>query len=220
MWPSVPTLIYNVPTLGHINWQKVTNMQDAEARTLIQEFNLVQKALAAIARELAGVRLHQSHTQEILTATRRELAEARVLLKQYEQDKDSAPQGVTRLVTTRPYNPPKGKVFEKSSPRVFINQHEVIGGKIEHIVRARDLKGNLIELPCSYDQAHKFISMEEINRRRYWRGKRDDYSAMLDLCLQCGLAERHKRGYRWAERYTPLARVEWVAQFRPPNRTR
>ena len=82
------------------------------------------------------------------------------------------------------------------------------------------MKGNLIELPCSYDQAHKFISMEQINRRRCWRGARNDYSAMLALCLQCGLVEHHKRGYRWVERYTPLARVEWVTQFRPPNRTR
>ena len=107
-------------------------MQDTEARTLIQEFNLVQKSLAAIARELAGVRMYQNHTQEILTATRRELAEARVLLKQREEDEERVPPSVTRLISTKPYFPPKEKTFEKSTPRIFISQHEVIGGKIEH----------------------------------------------------------------------------------------
>jgi len=201
-------------------------MQEADARVIIQELNTTQKALMRLMRELEGIKANGQHTQALINATRAEVAEARALFKNAEAKARGEESPFGRILQTITYRPPTPRtVFSKDAPaekkpRVFINNKEVEGGKISHVVRAKDASGYIMQLPCNYDQAHKFLSMEAPNRRKHWRGKRTIYSAMLDLCLRVGFVERKGRGYTWAERFDVWRRLEWLSQFKPPHRVR
>ena len=201
-------------------------MQDSDARIILDEVASTRRALIKVMRELESIKANGKHAEALITATRAEVAEARAIFRNAEAHAKGEESPITRLIQTVGYRHPKPstQTFSKDAPgkpRVFINNKEVTGGRIEHVTRAKDvITGALIELPCGYDQAHKFLSMETPNRRKHWRGNRVLYGAMLALALRIGFIEQRGRAYVWAEKFDLWARLEWLGQFRPPGRVR
>ena len=202
-------------------------MQDADARVIIRELTSTQRALFKLMRELETIKADGRHAAEIMNATRAEVAEARALFRNSEARARGEEAPITRLLHTIAYRhpEPRTQTFSKDAPaskgpRVFINNKEVESGHVSHVIRAKDAQGSIVQLPTNYDQAHKFLSMEAPNRRKHWRGKRTIYTAMLALVLRVGFVERKGRGYQWVERFDVWARLDWLSQFKPPQRVR
>lgn len=214
--------------MTNFNGEKPPNgLSEVDARLIISELATIRQANLRLIRELEQIRHNTERNETLLRSTRAELCEVRATIRNTEAHARGEPSPVARLIQTVTYKPPKPhtQVLEKESreragPRIFDNGHEVLGGKITHTVRARTATGALVELPTSYDQAHKFLSMPTPNRRLHWRGKRDVYTVMLALSLRAGFIERRGRGFAWVERYDLLGRMSWLSQFRPPLRVR
>ncbi len=192
------------------------NTQDVQARMLAAELRETRDALANVLKEVRVIRDASERHAANLNATRRELAELRG--KGHNSD---TPDAVTRLVQHIKHKPPVAR-FEKAvqGARIFDRGREMLNGRIQHVTIAKDANGSLIELPCSYDLAHRFLRMTAPNRRLHWRGKRAAYGSMLALCLRLHMIERKGRRHVWAERFGQFQRLDWLTQFKPPHRVR
>ncbi len=193
------------------------NAQDIQARMLAAELRETRAALDKVLREVQAMRIERKRDSDVQNAMRRELAELRG--KGHNSD---TPDAVTRLVQHIKHKPPVARFEKAVAPvaRIFTHGRELLNGHVQHVTIAKDANGSLIELPCSYDLAHRFLRMTAPNRRLHWRGKRAAYGAMLSLSLRLGLAERKGRRHVWAERFGQFQRLDWLTQFKPPHRTR
>lgn len=178
-----------------------SNQSSAETRVILDELSNTRRALTALMRKMEGIEASGKHAEAQLHAARAEIAEARALIKNGAANAAGQPSPITKLIQTVSYRPPRSttafqQAAESKGPRLFSNGREVISGQISHVTRAKDaLTGALIELPCGYDSAYKFLSMETVNRRLHWHGSRAIYSVMIDLCLRVGFIERAGRGF-------------------------
>ena len=202
-------------------------LSEPDARLIVSELATTRSALLRIIRELEQLRHNTERNEKLTSATRLELAELRATLRNAEANAKGQPSPIAQIIRTIQYRPPvpRTQVLEKESrdregPRIFTNGHEVIGGKVAHVTRAKTSTGALVELPCNYDLAHRFLSMPTPNRRKHWRGHNKTYTAMLSLSERAGFVSRVGRAYAWAERYSLVERMNWLSQFRPPLRTR